>query len=74
MKVSEFHRAVDDEFGVVQGRMLVRELVIDELTGRTADQALSAGVPAGDVWFALCRANDVPKSRWHGRGTVAAPR
>lgn len=48
--------------------MLVAELVIDELGGRTAEQALAAGVPTGDVWVALCRANDVPRDRWHGRG------
>jgi hypothetical protein len=48
--------------------VLVGELVIDELGGRTAEQALAAGVPTGDVWLALCRANDVPRDRWHGRG------
>lgn len=68
MKVSEFRLAVDEEFGESQGRVLVSELVIDELGGRTAEQALAAGVPAGEVWGALCRANDVPRERWHGRG------
>ncbi|GAA2754496.1 DUF3046 domain-containing protein [Amnibacterium kyonggiense] len=68
MKVSEFRLAVDEEFGEAQGRVLVNELVLDDLGGRTAEQALAAGVPTGDVWTALCRANDVPRSRWHGRG------
>ncbi|MGN6446753.1 DUF3046 domain-containing protein [Amnibacterium sp.] len=68
MKVSEFRLAVDEEFGEPQGRVLVAELVIDELGGRTAEQALSGGVPAGEVWAALCRANEVPRERWHGRG------
>lgn len=68
MKVSEFRRAVDEEFGEVQGRVLVSELVLDVLDGRTAQQAIGAGIPVGDVWLALCRANDVPPQRWHGRG------
>ena len=68
MKVSEFRLAVDEEFGEVQGRVLVKSLVIDELGGRTAEEAMAAGVPTADVWLALCRANEVPRERWHGRG------
>lgn len=68
MKVSEFCLAVNDEFGEIQGRVLVSGLVIDELGGRTSEEALAAGVPTGDVWVALCRANEVPRERWHGRG------
>ena len=68
MKVSEFRLAVDEEFGDLQGRVLVKELVVDELGGRTAEEALAAGVPTRDIWVALCRANEVPHDRWHGRG------
>jgi hypothetical protein len=74
MKVSEFRRAVDEEFGETQGRVLVNELVIDELGGRTAAQALDDGVPTAQVWLALCRANDVPEHRRHGRGLPARSR
>jgi hypothetical protein len=68
VKVSEFRRAVDEEFGETHGRVLVSELVIDELGGRTAEEALAAGIPTGEIWVALCRANEVPPERWHGRG------
>jgi hypothetical protein len=68
VKISEFRRALGDEFGEVQGRVLARELVIDELGGLTAEEALAAGAPTGEVWVALCRANGVPRERWHGRG------
>ena len=71
MKASEFTRAVDDEFGEAQGRVLVRELVIDELGGRTAEAAITSGLAPGRVWIALCRANQVPVDRWHGRGRPA---
>ncbi|MGN6273723.1 MAG: DUF3046 domain-containing protein [Protaetiibacter sp.] len=71
MKVSEFHRAVADEFGAF-GRVLVRDTVVVALGNRTAEAALDAGVPAGEVWMALCAALDVPRDRWHGVG-LAAP-
>ena len=68
MKVSEFRRAVDDEFGAAHGRVRVRALVGAELGGRTPDAAIAAGLPVGQVWLALCRANGVPPERRHGRG------
>jgi hypothetical protein len=68
VRLSEFRRAVDAEFGEQFGNALVRDLVLDELGDATAQQALDAGVPARRVWLALCRANDVPESRWHGVG------
>ncbi|QNO38884.1 DUF3046 domain-containing protein [Protaetiibacter sp. SSC-01] len=67
MKVSEFHRAVADEFGPF-GRVLVRDSVIVALGNRTPEAALAAGIPARDVWLALCRAQEVPRERWHGAG------
>ncbi len=68
MRKSEFALAVAEEFGAEYGRVLTADLAIAELGGRTADAALAAGVPAREVWLALCRAADVPESRWHGRG------
>ncbi len=68
MTRSEFSRAVADEFGEAYGRTLVRDLVLDPLGQRTADQALASGASPRDVWFALCAAMDVPRERWHGAG------
>lgn len=70
MRLSEFHRAIEHEFGTAYGGQLVRELVLIELNGRTPEQALAAGVPARDVWYALCAAMDVPEARRHGAGLV----
>ncbi|GMA92926.1 DUF3046 domain-containing protein [Homoserinibacter gongjuensis] len=67
MKVSEFHRAVADEFGPF-GRVLVRDTVVVALGNRTAEAALEAGVPAREVWLALCAVQNVPRERWHGVG------
>ncbi|QEO09863.1 DUF3046 domain-containing protein [Protaetiibacter larvae] len=68
MKNSEFRRAVDQEFGPGFGRVLVTETVVLELGNRTPEAALTAGVPASEVWIALCRSQDVPRERWHGAG------
>jgi hypothetical protein len=37
------------------------------LGGRTAVEALEAGVPPREVWLALCDDMDVPEERRHGR-------
>jgi len=72
MRLSEFRRALGDEFGEAYGRVLTNDLVLPALAGRTAEEALAAGVPARDVWFALCAETDVPDSRRHGAGLPAA--
>ena len=68
MRLSEFWLAISDEFGDAYGRVLTRDLVLEEIGGQTAEQALRAGVPARQVWLALCRASDVPSNRWYGVG------
>lgn len=70
LRLSEFRRAVKDEFGQLTGSALLRELVLDDLDGKTADEAIAAGVPPRRVWLALCRANDVPKERWYAVGLI----
>jgi len=73
VKLSEFQRAVDDEFGAM-GRVLLRDTVVVELGNRTPDEALAAGVPAREVWLAMCRAQEVPRERWYGAGRPKPPR
>lgn len=68
MKLSEFWRAVAGEFGEAYGQSVVADQVLSQLNGRTAAQALAAGVDTRDVWFALCEAMDVPASRRYGAG------
>ena len=68
MKRSEFQFAVDQEFGAGYGGVLVNDLVLGALGGRTAREALAAGVAPREVWLALCDATDVPESRRHGAG------
>ena len=68
MRLSEFWLAVSDEFGERYGRVLTHDLVLQDLRGLTADQAIKAGMPTREIWLALCRASDVPESRWYGVG------
>ena len=51
MRLSEFRRAVADEFGQGYGQVLLHDLVLAELGGRTPEAALAAGVRAKDVWL-----------------------
>ena len=69
VKMSEFKQAIADEFGAGYGRVLAADLVLGEVGSRTANQAISDGVPPREVWLALCRATDVPRERWYGVGT-----
>jgi len=67
VKLSEFQRAVADEFGAF-GRVLLRDTVLAELGNRTGEEALAAGAAPREVWLALCRVQEVPRERWHGAG------
>ncbi len=68
MRLSEFSRAVSDEFGEAYGRVITNDLVLSELGSLTAAEALKRGIPARQVWLALCQATDVPRTRWYGVG------
>ncbi len=69
MRRSEFDRAVNDEFGL-RGDALVVDLVLPGVGGRTAAEALKAGVPPREVWLALCAETDVPLERRYGAGRL----
>ena len=73
MRLSEFRRAVTEEFGAAYGATLARDLVLPEMDDRTAEDALAAGIDPREVWLALCRASGVPESRWHGVGLMRPP-
>lgn len=69
MRRSEFDRAVADEFGA-QASPLIADLVLSDVGGRTAAEALRAGVPPREVWLALCVETDVPAERRYGVGRL----
>ncbi|GAA4662441.1 DUF3046 domain-containing protein [Kineococcus glutinatus] len=67
MRLSDFWRLVDEEFGAAHGRSLTVDQVLLALGERTPVQALEDGVEPKEVWFALCDALDVPAERRWGR-------
>ncbi len=69
MRRSEFDRAVDAEFGA-RAPSLIVDLALPGVGGRTAAEALTAGVPPREVWLALCVEADVPEARRHGVGQL----
>lgn len=69
MRLSEFQRACAEEFGADYAGVLIRDHWLSVLGG-TARDALDRGVPAREVWAALCVDLDVPLDRRHGRGLI----
>ncbi|MCC2033847.1 DUF3046 domain-containing protein [Microbacterium allomyrinae] len=69
MRRSEFDRAVAQEFGRSAVAMKT-DLVLSAVGGRTADEAIEAGVPPREVWLALCEEADVPAERRYGVGRL----
>lgn len=64
MRLTEFHERVTLRFGEVYGASVVTDHVLTALGGRTAAQAIEAGVEPRDVWWALCADFDVPRDQW----------
>ncbi|AJT40587.1 DUF3046 domain-containing protein [Psychromicrobium lacuslunae] len=67
MRLSEFWRLMAEEFGEGYAASLANDMVLDAVGGRTAREALEAGVPPRSVWQALCEAKDVPVERRLGK-------
>ena len=64
MRLTEFSLLVEDQFGAARGSSLVVDHVLAALGGRTAAEAIEAGVDPRDVWRALCADFDVPRDQW----------
>ena len=67
MRISDFWRLMDDEFGSAYSRVLAADLVLAPLGGVTAAQALDKGIEPKAVWLAVCDIQDIPQERRLGR-------
>lgn len=67
VRLSDFWRLMDDEFGAGYSRTLASTLVLSAVGGVSAQDALAKGVPPRDVWLAMCEMQDVPPERRLGR-------
>jgi hypothetical protein len=63
MRTTAFRTLMADEFGDSRAGSIARDHVFAELGGRTADEALVAGMPAQRIWDAVCEAYDVSPER-----------
>jgi len=61
---------MNDEFGLAYAAVIESDLVLTELQDRTAKQCQAEGEDLREVWFAICRANNVPEGRWHGQNKI----
>lgn len=73
MKISEFRRACNAEFGEQYAAVVVRDHWLREV-GATAEEAITSGVEPRRVWNALCDELQIPLSRRHGRGLRDLPK
>jgi hypothetical protein len=63
MRITVFRRLMTQEFGEIRAEMLARDHVFSSLGNRTIDQALDAGLPAKEIWRAVCEVFEVPPER-----------
>lgn len=64
VRLTEFSELITTEFGTTTANSMLVDHVLTDLGGRTAAEALDAGIDPKDVWTALCRDFDVPRDRW----------
>ncbi|WP_028708310.1 DUF3046 domain-containing protein [Propionicicella superfundia] len=60
MQETEFWRRMDAHLGAAYARTWAQSIVLADLRGRTAREALDAGVPCKDVWRAVWRMLELP--------------
>ena len=65
MRRSEFAELADHVFGPSLARTYTHDLVLEEIGGLSAAEALERGVAVRAVWNALCDAMEIPEyARW----------
>ena len=51
---------MDSQFGSMRAQTVARDHIFSALGGRSAVDAIEAGVPVRRVWLAVCEEYDVP--------------
>jgi hypothetical protein len=60
VRLQEFWSRLDGQFGPMRAQSVARDHVFGTLGGRTAVQAIDAGLPVRKVWMAICEEYEVP--------------
>jgi Protein of unknown function (DUF3046). len=58
---------MSEEFGESYSEILKRDLHLHELNDKTANELLAEGEDPKVIWLAICKTQEVPKSRWAGK-------
>jgi len=66
VRLTEFRGLMEAQFGPSRAPSVAHDHIFSALDGRTADEALAAGVDPKAVWFAVCDAYDIPESLRYG--------
>ena len=60
MRLQEFWSRLTEQFGALRAETVARDHVFSTLGGRSAVEAIDAGLPVRRVWLAICEEFDVP--------------
>jgi hypothetical protein len=61
VRLQEFWSRLSAHFGTMRAESVARDHVFSALGGRTAVEAIDAGLPVRRVWLAICEEYDVPR-------------
>jgi hypothetical protein len=61
VRLQEFWSRMHDLFGSMRAESVARDHIFSVLGGRTAVDAIDAGLPVRKVWLAVCEEFDVPR-------------
>ena len=63
MRLQEFWSRLEDRFGSMRAQSVARDHVFAVLGGRSAVEAIEAGVSRRTIWLAVCDEYDVPPKK-----------
>jgi Protein of unknown function (DUF3046) len=61
VRLQEFWSRMHEQFGSMRAESVARDHHFSSLGGRSAVDAIDAGLPVRRVWLAICEEYDVPK-------------
>ena len=61
MRLQEFWSRLGEQLGSARAETVARDHVFSALGGRSAVEAIEAGLPVRRVWLAICEEFDVPR-------------
>jgi hypothetical protein len=61
VRLQEFWSRMRAQFGAMRAESVARDHVFSSLGGRSAVEAIDAGLPVRKVWLAVCEEFEVPR-------------